>query len=194
MGDDDVTIGPSTPPAGSTAPGEVPRLRVVGDDRYADWDEIYSDNVVRLYRLLYSKVGNRPDAEDLTTEVFLAALGPLRTTASRGEVRAYLAATARTVLAHYWRTRLGAEATVIEVAAALRFLEDPPPDSHAAAQAHQLLETLPDRHRRILELRFLNGLSIKEAAKELGVTVANAKVLQHRALRMAAKPGQGWAP
>jgi RNA polymerase sigma factor (sigma-70 family) len=165
----------------------------VGDDRYADWDEIYSDNVVRLYRLLYSKVGNRADAEDLTTEVFLAALGPLRTDASRGEIRAYLAATARTVLARYWRTRLGAEATVIEVAAALRFLDDPPAESQAVTQARAVLDALPDRHRRILELRFLNGLSVKEAAKELGVSVANAKVLQHRALRMAAKSGQGWA-
>jgi RNA polymerase sigma-70 factor (ECF subfamily) len=72
-------------------------------------------------------------------------------------------------------------------------LEDPPPESHAAAQAHRVLDTLPDRHRRILELRFLNGLSVKEAAKEMGVSVANAKVLQHRALRMAAKSDPGWA-
>jgi RNA polymerase sigma factor (sigma-70 family) len=163
----------------------------VGDDRYADWDEIYLDNMVRLYRLMYSKVGNRPDAEDLTTEVFLAALQPLHTTASRGEIRAYLAATARTVLAGYWRTRLGAEATVIEVASALRFLDDPPPESQAAGHAQQVLESLPDRYRRILELRFLHGLSVKEAARELGVSVANAKVLQHRALRMAAKSERG---
>jgi RNA polymerase sigma factor (sigma-70 family) len=167
------------------------RLRIVSGDRYANWDEIYLDNVVRLYRLMYSKVGNRPDAEDLTTEVFLAALGPLRTTASRGEVRAYLAATARTALAGYWRTRLGVEATVIEVASALRWLDDPPPESQASGQAHKLLNSLPDRYRRILELRFLNGLSIKEAAREMGVSVANAKVLQHRALRMAAKSEQG---
>jgi len=49
---------------------------VVCDDRYPDWDAIYRDNVVRLYRLMYVKVGNHPDAEDLTTEVFMAALGP----------------------------------------------------------------------------------------------------------------------
>jgi RNA polymerase sigma factor (sigma-70 family) len=190
LGDNDLPPRPSNPPAGAT-PGEAPRLRIVGDDRYADWDEVYGDNVVRLYRLMYSKVGNRPDAEDLTTEVFLAALRPLRITASRGEVRAYLTATARTVLAGYWRTRLGAEATVIEVAAALRFLDEPPAESQATGQAHRLLDMLPERYRRILELRFLNGLSIKDAARELGVTVANAKVLQHRALRMVARSEQG---
>ena len=83
-------------------------LRVVGaSDAYSDWDELYADNVVRIYRLLYSKVGNRPDAEDLTAEVFLAAFGPLRLEASRPEVRAYLSKTAATVLASFWRRRLG---------------------------------------------------------------------------------------
>lgn len=68
------------------------RLRLVGEDTYPNWEAIYEDNVDRVYRLLYAKVGNAPDAEDLTTEVFLAALGPLRAGASVGEVRAYLLA------------------------------------------------------------------------------------------------------
>jgi DNA-directed RNA polymerase specialized sigma24 family protein len=63
---------------------------------------------------MYAKVGNRPDAEDLTAEVFVAALGPSRVSASRGEVRSYLVATARTVLAGYWRRRLGVEETSID--------------------------------------------------------------------------------
>jgi RNA polymerase sigma-70 factor (ECF subfamily) len=40
-------------------------------------------------------------------------------------------------------------------------------------------------------LRFLQAYSIKDAAVALGVTVANAKVLQHRALRRAARLGGG---
>src|SRR5690348_18037088 len=64
---------------------------------------------------MFLKVGNRPDAEDLTTEVFLTALGPLRASASVGEVRAYLLATARTVLASHWRRHYGAEITTIDL-------------------------------------------------------------------------------
>jgi DNA-directed RNA polymerase specialized sigma24 family protein len=41
-----------------------------------------------VHWLMFAKVGNRPDAEDLTTEVFLAALRPLRLPASAGQVRA----------------------------------------------------------------------------------------------------------
>ncbi len=59
--------------------------------------------------------------------------------------------------------------------------------SDAPQRAKKILAALPDRYRRILELRFLEACSIKEAAAAMDVSVGNAKVLQHRALRMAAK-------
>jgi RNA polymerase sigma factor (sigma-70 family) len=154
---------------------------------YPDWDSAYLDNVGRLYRLMFSKVGNRPDAEDLTSEVFRAALGPLRLTASKGEVRAYLLATARTVLASHWRRRLGLEVTHIDPDTNVSYLADPLPESDAGLRAGQILAALPDHYRRVLELRFLEGCSIKEAASVLSISVNNTKVLQHRALRMAAR-------
>ena len=186
--------GPAAGPNGGASGGDAHRLHVVGPDSYANWDEIYVDNVVRVYRLIYSKVGNRPDAEDLTTEVFLAAYGPLRIDASRGEVRAYLAAAARTTLARHWRERLGVEVTHIEADVAARELDDDPPLSAAPNRVKGLLAELPERHRRILELRFLEARSVREAAHEMGISVANAKVLQHRALRMAARVSQGGEP
>jgi RNA polymerase sigma-70 factor (ECF subfamily) len=38
-------------------------------------------------------------------------------------------------------------------------------------------------------LRFLEAMSIREAAAAMKITVANAKVLQHRALKLAAGTG-----
>ena len=161
---------------------------------YADWEELYRDNVVRLYRLLYSKVGNRPDAEDLTTEVFLAVWRPLRLDVSRAEVRAYLGATARTVLAAHWRERAGVVVTSIALNDVAQCLDDPPIEHHGAAPLRAVLDQLPDRSRRILELRFFESASIKEAAKAMEVSVANAKVLQHRALRLVSKAMEGFLP
>src|SRR6476620_42975 len=106
---------------------------------------------------MYSRVGNRPDAEDLTSEVFMAALEPLRISASKPEVRAYLIATAR---------------TVIDVDAAVRFIDDPPlPPSDPDDRARRVLDRLPERYRRILELRFLRSMSLKEVATEMRITV-----------------------
>jgi RNA polymerase sigma-70 factor (ECF subfamily) len=175
--------------------GGVPELRVVSAEFYPDWEAVYRDNVDRIYRLMFAKVGNRPDAEDLTAEVFLAALRPLRVSASMGEVRAYLTATARTVLAGYWRRTLGREITTIaeelESAAADAALRVASPGStdpsEVAGRMDKVLDQLPEQYRRILRMRFLEGYSVREAAAALGVSVGNAKVLQHRALRRAAQ-------
>ena len=166
------------------------RPPVLSTAAYPDWEAIYADNVIRVYRLIFAKVGNRPDAEDLTSQVFLKAYKPLRATASVGEVRAYLVATARTVLAAHWRDTLGHQVTQIDVDQV--DLEDyadqvhTPAGAEASAKVAWILGALSERHRAILTLRFLRGYSIRQAAAELGVTVANAKVLQHRALRVAA--------
>ena len=166
---------------------DPPRLlKAVPTERYADWNAVYQDNATWVYRTIFARVGNRADAEDLTAEVFLAALKPLKITASVAEVRAYLKATARTVLSAHWRQTLGREITTIDE------LELAAPDgeqaiSTAPERVGEMLEALPDNYRQILELRFLQCCSIKESAKEMGISVANAKVLQHRALRLAAQ-------
>src|SRR6476660_10031878 len=165
---------------------EPARLRSVEPDRYSSWEAIYLDNVERLYRIIYNRVGNRPDAEDLTAQVFQAALGPLRTSASIGEVRAYLLATARTVLAAHWRRHYRAQITSIDVVADLPALSEPPAETNAPQRVNTIIHALPDRYRRILELRFLESCSLREAAHAMNISVGNAKVLQHRALRHAA--------
>jgi RNA polymerase sigma-70 factor (ECF subfamily) len=132
----------------------------VSDDAYPDWEAAYRDNVGRLYRLMYSRVGNRPDAEDLTAETFRAALGPLDLALSKGEVRSYLLVTARTVLASHWRVRLGHPVTSIDAERDIDVMADDPvpgPAGDAPLRAERILSALPDRYRRILELRFVEA-------------------------------------
>ena len=178
---------------GPTTATRESHLRVLDDDTYADWESVYQDNIDRLYRLIYSKVGNRADAEDLTSEVFRTALRPLRLDVSKGEVRSYLLATAQTVLASHWRRTLGVSLTSIDAETARDALIEPGRSdvpSDAPQRVQQILAAMPERYRRVLELRFLEGCTVKEAAQAMRVSVSNAKVLQHRALRMAAKIGE----
>lgn len=174
------------PPARTAAPRAPTALPGAA---YPDWDAIYADNVGRIYRLMFSKVANRPDAEDLTSQVFLTAFGPLRATAQVAQVRAYLSATARTVLAEHWRRTLGHQVTQIDPTTDLEDYAAAAPEplnGSADERAARILRALPERQRQILVLRFLRGYSVRQAAAELGVSVANAKVMQHRALRAAA--------
>jgi RNA polymerase sigma-70 factor (ECF subfamily) len=168
-------------------PGGRRHLGPVAPDAYVDWDDVYLDNVARVYRMLYAKVGNRADTEDLTTEVFLAAYRPLRLDASRREVRAYLMATARTVLASFWRRRLRVEVTTIVDDEEMAAFDSPDDDPRKVARIARILDDLPSRQREVLELRFLQARTVKDTASVMGISVANVKVLQHRALRLAAR-------
>ena len=155
------------------------------------WEAIYRDNVEQIYRLIFSRVGNRPDAEDLTSEVFRSALRPLRLSASDPEIRSYLRATAQTVLATHWRRRFGIEVTSLDPDLGIPDRGTDVEDRGPARRAAQILADLPENYRRILELRFLEGHSVKEVARAMNITVGNAKVLQHRALRLAASVTEG---
>ncbi|PXX08713.1 RNA polymerase sigma-70 factor (ECF subfamily) [Mycolicibacterium moriokaense] len=163
-------------------------LRGVADTGrcYSDWAAVYADNAIWVYRMIITRVGNVPDAEDLTAEVFLAALRLLRTNATVAQVRGYLYAVTRSVLAAHWRQSTGCEITSIENVPEVSHEVDHAVDVATARQVRRVLASLPDNYRRILELRFLRGCSVKESARQMGVSVANAKVLQHRALRRAA--------
>lgn len=157
-------------------------MNVEGTDAGEQWAAIYRRHSVAVYRVLLGKVRNRADAEDLTAEVFIRAMGLLRPSASEREIRGYLLATARTILADHWRRILSQPVTTL-----YEDLPEPVADSAHDDQprARAILARLPERYRQILELRFLRSRSLRETADELGITVSNAKVLQHRALSRA---------
>jgi len=139
-----------------------------------------------VYAFIFSRVGNRPDAEDLTQQVAMKGIPRLRQGSSRASIRAYLFATARSVLAAFWAGKFGmAEEELME---GVGNPEEPSEGSpEAALRAHRILGLLPDNYRRVLELRFLRGYSIKEVAAELHATPGSIKVMQLRALRAAAR-------
>ena len=58
--------------------------------------------------------------------------------------------------------------------------------SRPAELAERILRVLPQHYRDVLTCRFLLNLSIKETAERMGLSEANVKVLQFRALKRAA--------
>jgi hypothetical protein len=78
------------------APADAARLYAVTDDAYPEWDAVYRDNIGLVHRLMFAKVGGRPDVEDLTAEVFLAVLRPQTNSQRAG--RAAVAGVDRIVL------------------------------------------------------------------------------------------------
>ena len=173
---------------------EHPALSLLDGDRDArpvvdqDWESIYRATVILVYRYIYARVGNRADAEDLTTQVYMRALPRLRLAAAIEEIRSYLVATSRSVMADHWRDRYDVRVDELEDSVAAPVVSVTREDDEEAGvkRAGAILANLPDHYRRVLELRFLRGYSLRETAAEMGISLSNAKVMQHRALRRAA--------
>jgi RNA polymerase sigma-70 factor, ECF subfamily len=160
------------------------------------FERVYDEHVVGIYRFVYARVGNRPDAEDLTAQVFVRAVEQLDTTRQPGQIAAWLYRVAQNAIADYWRAFYRLPVVGVDhVAPGWEPADtgdgrEPALDDRASVRVEALLRGLPDRYRRVLELRFLQRLSVAETAHAMGISSGNAKVLQYRALRKAALIGE----
>ena len=145
----------------------------------------YQTHVTAIYQYIYSRVGNRPDAEDLTAQVFMKAIGGMRSDVSVPELRSWLYRVAQTTLADHWREYYAEDAGELDD----DVTRPPAPreNPEAVLRVDSLLATLPESYRRVLELRFLRGYSVRETAQELNLSETNVKVLQFRALNRAGR-------
>ncbi|TMD39111.1 MAG: sigma-70 family RNA polymerase sigma factor [Chloroflexi bacterium] len=168
------------------SPGKVVPLRqpdTTKDQDHLTW--AYQTHVTAIYQYIYSRVGNRPDAEDLTAQVFMKAINGMRSDVSVPELRSWLYRVAQTTLADHWRHYYAEDIAELEedVSKPLAARENP----EAIQRVDALMATLPESYRRVLELRFLKGYSVRETAQELSLTETNVKVLQFRALNRAGR-------
>ncbi len=161
------------------------------------FERVYDAHVVGIYRFIYARVGNHPDAEDLTAQVFVRAVEQLDTMRQPGQIAAWLYRVAHNATADYWRAfyRLPLVG-VDQVAPGWEPVDEGgkpqvEPDERAGIRVQALLRRLPDHYRRVLELRFLERLSVAETAAAMGISSGNARVLQYRALRRAALLEEG---
>ena len=161
----------------------LPQADATQDQDHLTW--AYQTHVTAIYQYIYSRVGNRPDAEDLSAQVFMKAITGMRSDVSVPELRSWLYRVAQTTLADHWREDYAEDAGELED----DVTRPPAPreNPEAVLRVDSLLATLPESYRRVLELRFLRGYSVRETAQELNLSETNVKVLQFRALNRAGR-------
>ena len=155
-----------------------------------EFQAFYEDNLVRVYRFVFQSVRNREEAEDLTSQIFLKALRFLDPERSAHRARSWLFRIAHTTIADYWRTYYRAPTSSLDVLWEVGW-EGPTEEGIvetndlAAERVRNLLQALPERYREVLSCRFLFNLSIRETAATMGISEANVKTLQFRAIKHA---------
>jgi RNA polymerase sigma-70 factor (ECF subfamily) len=156
-----------------------------GGDRSA-LEELYLTYFDRIYSYLHVTVGNRHDAEDLTTQTFLKMLEAIgRFRWGSAPFSAWLFRIAHNLAMDHFRAsrRWQPEEEVPE----------PEPDESTSAEAGafeaigrksmlELIDDLSHEQQQVLTLKFVFGFSNGEAATILDKTEGAVKSLQHRAL------------
>jgi RNA polymerase sigma-70 factor (ECF subfamily) len=175
-------------PNTATAPSEDLR-RLVGlaqeGDREA-LESLYLLHFDRIYSYLHLSVGNRHDAEDLTTQTFLKMLESIgRFRWQRAPFSAWLFRIAHNLAMDHFRAtkRLQPEEEVPEPEGAEESsAEEAALEAIGRRSMLELIENLSHEQKQVLTLKFLFNFSNGEAATILGKTEGAVKSLQHRAL------------
>ncbi len=157
------------------------RLRA-GDE--AALSALYRRYVQSIYRFVLGQVRDHDAAEDLTSDTFARMLRGMEGYRGEASFKNWLYQIARNAVRNHRRSasyRLNVPLNPTLVAEEPE--SEPVEARDAEARVTAMLAPLPPRYRQVLELRFLMGCSLQETADRLAITVANAKVLQLRALQ-----------
>jgi RNA polymerase sigma-70 factor (ECF subfamily) len=149
-------------------------------------EELYLIHFDRIYSYLHMSVGNRHDAEDLTTQTFLKMLESI------GKFRF------QTAPFSAWLFRIAHNLAMDHFRAARRWqpeeeVPEPVGEAEPSAEAQalqsigrqsmlQLIEDLSPEQQQVLTLKFVFNFPNAEVATILGKTDGAIKSLQHRAL------------
>lgn len=158
--------------------------RAAKGDRAA-FTQLYQRTVKRLYAYCYSQVHNVQEAEDLTTQTFIAALEQINRYRGEGTAVAWLLGIAYHKV-NDWRRKhkVMTPLTLIESNA------DPAPlpeeevfQQWQRTALEQALHTLTPERAEAIALRFFGELSNAEVAAVMGKQEAAVKMLVHRGLQ-----------
>lgn len=146
---------------------------------------LYQRHVNRVYRYHLVRTNNDQDAQDLTSETFLAALNGLANYRPPASFGAWLMGIAYHKLMDYFRNRPDP--------LPLDGLPDPPAsepslEKQAASKSdlnsvHQALSQLTEERANAISLRYFGGLNVAETAQAMEKTPAAVKMLVMRGLQ-----------
>jgi RNA polymerase sigma-70 factor, ECF subfamily len=149
------------------------------------WDEIVEQHSDRVYRLAYRLTGNRPDAEDLTQEVFVRVFRSLGTY-TPGTFEGWLHRITTNLFLDQVRRKQRIRFDALGEDAGDRLAgREPSPaqvydDRHFDPDIQTALDELTPDFRAAVVLCDIEGLSYEEIAATLGIKLGTVRSRIHR--------------
>lgn len=169
--------------------GDIARLisRAREYDREA-FAELYRFAVAPVYRYLAARVDRAEDTEELTQEVFVAALSGIRALRAEDEAAllAWLFQISRNKIADRLRQRYRRPSAPLEEAEEMESHEIRPEDAaeqeEERSEVRAALEQLTADQREVVVCKYVLGYDNQRTAQIVGKNVNSVNQLHHRAL------------
>lgn len=151
----------------------------------AAFTELYRRHLQRVYAYHFARTGNVHDAQDLTSQTFMAALENIERYRGSGAFAAWLLGIARNKVVDYYRSRrpLTPLEEVLEIPHPDPPIEEATNHRLQLSEIAQALQQLSPDRAEAITLRIFGGLSCAEAGRVMSRSEAAVKMLVHRALQ-----------
>jgi RNA polymerase sigma-70 factor, ECF subfamily len=152
-----------------------------------DWESLYAEQLPRVYNFFRYRVGDGPEAEDLTSATFEKAWRARhRYRRDLAGFSTWLMSIARNVAIDHFRAGRLRQTSPLE--AAENIAAGPTPEEIAERRSDAerlvgLLEQLPERERELMAMKYGAGLGNREIARLTGMTESNVGTLAHRTVQ-----------
>lgn len=150
-----------------------------------EFTKIYQENYSDILRFLQARSNNLSVAEDLAGEVFYKAWRGRSGFQEDSSSRAWLFRIARNTLIDHWRKKKDVPMEGVEYKQIKSEGGTPEQLIEQRDEIWELmkaLDQLPGKLQAVAVLRFIEGLSAKQAATVLDTTEGNVRTMQFRAL------------
>jgi RNA polymerase sigma factor (sigma-70 family) len=150
-----------------------------------DWDAIYADQLPRIYAYCRYRCRSDAEAEDLAARTFEKAWRSRdRYRRDLAEFSTWLYRIAQNLCADHHRARRDH----LPIDAAMDAAVEGTPEQHAARDSDfermaRLVESLPERERELIALRYGADLGNRFIARLTGLSVSNVSTILHRAVQ-----------
>jgi RNA polymerase sigma factor (sigma-70 family) len=161
------------------------RLQKINDGDRAELRKLLMELEIEVGRFVNWKISNRKDAEEVIQDVLLSFVEALPLFAGQSSFKTFILGIAKHEVADYWRKKYAKR--VIKTIPIIKNIYDRKLSSLEKTQrdmyecVERVYEMIDPKQERVLRLKYEKGLSMKEIAVEMKLTVKAVESLLYRA-------------
>ena len=159
---------------------------------------LYEEHMAYVFRYINYRLGNRNEAEDLTSLVFEKALAAFdRYNPQKSAPQTWLLTIARNTVTDHLRKSSKRKTMPLDDALGVESADPSPPEETERREEYQRLQlclaVLPQREQEIISLKFGGELNNRQIASVVGLSENNVGTILFRAIGKLRNCFKGWS-